>query len=150
MTKITQSITPILVLSFFLISCTKPEIPKASEKIKIVDSATERHTQAIKVISQYTMEEWGSDLLTQIRSATGEAVSDEVKKRVREHLGAKDLLEKRVSLLTEIYSAPELAKLAELYANSESKAVLRKNSLYEIRLRELSSPWVMEVLSNAR
>ena len=136
--------------SIFLFACCKSEEKRSQAQIAVVDSATERQSQALKVVAQYPMSEWSEDILAKISSVAGQAVSDQVKNLVQERLGAKELMEKRISLLTEIYSASELNKLAELYSSSESKAILRKSSVYDDRLRELTSPIIMEVLSNAR
>lgn len=153
MNKISLTLIYTIVFCAFSVACSKQEEPLQSKSKQqassIVDSPMERQTQAIKVVSAYSMEEWGSDLLARIRSSVGEEVSSEVKRRVQDRLGAKELMEKRISLLTETYTALELNRLSEIYSTSEGKAIMRKTPIYYDRLRELTEPLVMTILSNS-
>ena len=55
----------------------------------------------------------------------------------------------RLSLLTEVYNANELAMLSELYSKDEGKSLLNKVSIHDDRLRELIMPALSKVLSSA-
>ncbi len=152
MNKVSQVQIYLIIACVLLVACNKPEdkVQQSRGEVAVVDSLAERQAQALNVVAAYPMEEWGDDILVRIRDKAGAAVSDEVKKRAQERLGAKELKEKRLSLLVELYSADELLKLSEIYRTVEGKSIMRKSSQYDDRLRELAEPLVMEVLSNVR
>lgn len=142
-----HNLVAILILSVFtLVSCNKTN-NKTQETI-IVDSPSERAKQALKIIEHYSMDEWENDIIIRVSNITGSDVSEEVRSEVRRTLSDQELLNKRVSLMTEIYTAEELANLANLYSTIQGRSLLKKIIVHEQRLRDIVSPVVIEVMSN--
>jgi hypothetical protein len=142
----------ILISSAIIIACDKNEITTCNndQKLKnLTDSTLERHKQALKVINNYPLDEWGRNILNRIEAVVGSEVAQELREQTKNSLKDKDILEMRLSLLTEVYNANELAMLSELYSKDEGKSLLNKVSIHDDRLRELIMPALSKVLSSA-
>ncbi len=138
---------------FSLLGCSDPnssQLDTTKLALPMEDSPEARHAQALRVIAAYPMEEWERDILRRIRSITGSEASEEVEALVQRRLNAKDLLEKRLSLMTASYTASDLAQLAELYATPQGKRLLGAFIGHDERLREQLAPLIAEALSGDR
>lgn len=146
------SLLIIFIISLCLVTaCKKTEKQAEEPKASVLeDSALEREVQATELIAKYPMSEWGNDFMDRVRAATGDSVSEDVKKLVQERFSSEEIKDLRLNVLTDLYTASELAKLNEICSSAEGKAVIRKYSRYDDRLKELAAPLIVEVLSNAR
>jgi hypothetical protein len=119
----------------------------AAKSPLVPDSPEGRFQQATRYIQAYPVQEWGDDILSRVTSQTGSEVSAEVRKKIYSRVTEKVLVARRIELLIQTYTAPELQVLADLASTPEGKTVIRKLPLIDDKTRERIAPVIAAVLS---
>ncbi len=152
MARICNSVFLLAVVCVALISGCSDDEPTVlrqpePQREALVDSAQNRQAMALKVVSAYSSFDWGNDITARVTSQVGEAVAEEARERIRTRLTDKQIVDLRLKLLTDTFTATELEKLSELYSDPASKGLLRKISVFEERVKDQIQPTIVEVMS---
>ena len=144
----------VLIVSLLLFACSQeqPETQPQSNKAEpalLADTSENRQEMALQVIRAYPSAQWGNDILARIQFQVGKEVTTQFKKTIEQRMSEKEILNIRLKLLTESFSAAQLKKLAELYQDPQTMAVLQRMPQFEEKIRNSVQPILMEVLSGA-
>ena len=144
----------VLIASLSLLACSQeqPNNQPQEQKTKLAapaDTTENRREMALKVIRAYPSPRWGNDILARIQSQVGKEVTAQFQTTIERRMGEKEIEDVRLKLLTESFSAAQLEKLAELYQDPQTMAVLQRMPQFEDKIRNSVQPILMEILSGA-
>lgn len=140
--KIRYILTTISLLG--IISCSCPGSEKSETLVS--DSGENRYQQAAALAKAYPVSEWGEDIMHRISEETGPEVAQRFKERVLVKAGEMEMLETRLKILTDVFTAPEIEALNSLLATPAGKAAYRKLYLVDERLKKVIAPDLNAVL----
>ena len=141
-----------VAIGCLVFACRSPTQEAAKEltssSIELTDSRENRRRLAAEVVSVYPQAEFGRDLSRQVAEITGKDVVDSAAQRIMARFSAEEFAQKRIDLYVRNFTAPELAKLKELYSSAEGRGLLEGLEANRKSWTEFLTPFVLEALTN--